>query len=153
MHAATLLTGEHAVAKIQRTTTASLLHEDLKVMPWLATHLFGRIPIAALANPPVRVELFAETEEPDFRMETANIRDMATTLHDLGQEQHSLPRGLLSLVACLVLVMERVELQLGRRDRTTGRRHRHPRAWSARRRSRSWRTPSSRTSSTSTAAN
>ena len=42
-------------------------------MAWLAPFLVGRIPIAALANPPALVELFAETitEELDFRLEAA----------------------------------------------------------------------------------
>ena len=50
-------------------------------------HLVGRIPVAALANPPALVELFAETivEELDFRIEAANMLDIATMLHDLGQ--------------------------------------------------------------------
>ena len=42
-------------------------------MAWFAPFLVGRIPIAALANPPALVELFAETitEELDFRLEAA----------------------------------------------------------------------------------
>ena len=45
-------------------------------------HLVGRIPIAALANPPALVELFAETivEELDFRLEAANMLDIAAVL-------------------------------------------------------------------------
>ena len=48
-------------------------------MAWLAPHLVGRIPVAALANPPALVELFAETivEELDFRLEAANMLDIA----------------------------------------------------------------------------
>ncbi len=86
VHAATLLTGEQVVVKVQRTTVASLVRKDLKVMAWLAPHLVGRIPVAALANPPTLVELFGETiiEELDFRMEAANMLDIATMLHDLG---------------------------------------------------------------------
>ena len=38
-----------------------LVRQDLAVMAWVAPHLVGRIPIAALANPPALVELFAET--------------------------------------------------------------------------------------------
>ena len=51
-------------------------------MAWLAPHLVGRIPIAALANPPALVELFAETivEELDFRLEAANMLDIAAVL-------------------------------------------------------------------------
>ena len=50
-----------------------------RVMAWLAPFLVGRIPIAALANPPALVELFAETitEELDFRLEAENMLDVA----------------------------------------------------------------------------
>ena len=53
-------------------------------MAWLAPHLVGRIPVAALANPPALVELFADTivEELDFRMEAANMLDVAAILRD-----------------------------------------------------------------------
>ena len=47
----------------------------------------GRIPIAALANPPALVDLFAETivEELDFRLEAENMLDVARTLVELDQ--------------------------------------------------------------------
>ena len=79
-------------------------------MAWLAPHLVGRIPVAALANPPALVELFAETivEELDFRMEAANMLDIAAMLHDLDQYQYVVPRPHPTLVTRRVLVMERV---------------------------------------------
>ena len=79
VHAATLRTGEQVVVKVQRPSVARLVHADLKVMAWLAPFLVGRIPIAALANPPALVELFAETitEELDFRLEAENMLDVA----------------------------------------------------------------------------
>ena len=48
---------------------------DLRVLAWVAPRLVGRIPVAALANPPALVQLFAETisEELDFRLEVANL--------------------------------------------------------------------------------
>ena len=109
VHAATLLSGEQVVVKVQRTTVASLVRKDLKVMAWLAPHLVGRIPVAALANPPTLVELFGETivEELDFRMEAANMLDIATMLHDLGQDRY-LVRGRIRRSDARVLVMERV---------------------------------------------
>ena len=69
VHAARLRTGEDVVVKVQRPDVARLVHTDLRAMAWLAPHLVGRIPVAALANPPALVELFAETivEELDFR--------------------------------------------------------------------------------------
>ena len=53
---------------------------------WLAPFLVGRIPIAALANPPALVELFAETitEELDFRLEAENMLDVAARLRRAG---------------------------------------------------------------------
>jgi len=110
VHAATLLTGEEVVVKVQRTTVARLVRKDLKVMAWLAPYLVGRIPVAALANPPALVELFAETivEELDFRMEAANMLDVAAMLHDLGQDRYVVPRPHPRLVTKRVLVMERV---------------------------------------------
>ena len=58
-------------------------------MAWIAPHLIGRIPVAALANPPALVELFADTivEELDFRVEAANMLDVAAMLHDLGPDR------------------------------------------------------------------
>ena len=80
-------------------------------MAWLAPHLVGRIPIASLANPPALVELFAETivEELDFRMEAANMIDIAVMLHELKQTGYVVPRPHTSLVTRRVLVMERVD--------------------------------------------
>ena len=87
VHAAILTSGESVVVKVQRPTVSTLVRKDLRVMAWLAPHLVGRIPIAALANPPALVELFAETitEELDFRLEAQNMLDVAKVLADLGQ--------------------------------------------------------------------
>ena len=110
VHAATLRTGESVVVKVQRPSVSTLVRKDLRVMAWLAPHLVGRIPIAALANPPALVELFAETivEELDFRMEAANMLDMARVLKDLKQDGYVIPRPHPRLVTRRVLVMERV---------------------------------------------
>ena len=87
VHAATLVTGEEVVVKVQRPTVNKLVHLDLKVMSWIAPFLVGRIPVAALANPPALVDLFAETitEELDFRLEAANMLDVARSFADLAQ--------------------------------------------------------------------
>lgn len=110
VHAARLKTGEEVVVKVQRPAVSHLVRKDLRVMAWLAPHLVGRIPVAALANPPALVELFAETivEELDFRMEAANMLDVAAMLHDLEQDRYVVPRPHPSLVTRRVLVMERV---------------------------------------------
>ncbi len=110
VHVARLRTGEDVVVKVQRPQVATLVRKDLKVMAWLAPYLVGRIPVAALANPPALVELFAETivEELDFRMEAANMLDVAGMLHDLEQDRYVTPRPHPTLVTRRVLVMERV---------------------------------------------
>ena len=110
VHVAKLRTGEDVVVKVQRPSVATLVRKDLKVMSWLAPFLVGRIPVAALANPPALVELFAETivEELDFRMESANMLDIAGMLHDLDQDQYVTPRPHPTLVTRRTLVMERV---------------------------------------------
>jgi ubiquinone biosynthesis protein len=111
VHAATLITGERVVVKVQRPSVARLVHADLKVMAWLAPFLVGRIPVAALANPPALVELFAETitEELDFRLEAQNMLDVARSFHDLGQRGYVIPRPHPELVTPRVLVMERLD--------------------------------------------
>ncbi len=110
VHAARLLTGEDVVVKVQRPAVDRLVRKDLEAMAWIAPHLVGRIPVAALANPPALVELFAETivEELDFRLEAANMLDVATVLRDLGQDGYVVPRPHPSLVSRRVLVMQRL---------------------------------------------
>ncbi len=111
VHAATLLSGEEVVVKVQRPTVATLVRRDLRAMSWFAPHLIGRIPIAALANPPALVELFAETivEELDFRLEAQNMLDTARVLRLTDQHKTMLvPRPHPTLVTKRVLVMERL---------------------------------------------
>ena len=74
--------------------SADLVRRDLRVMAWLAPFLVGRIPIAALANPPALVEVFAETisEELDFRLEAENMLDVARSFAELGQRGYVIPR-------------------------------------------------------------
>ena len=52
--------------------------------------LVGRIPVAALANPPALVELFAETivEELDFCLEAQNMLDIARVLAETEPAGH-----------------------------------------------------------------
>jgi ubiquinone biosynthesis protein len=111
VHAATLLNGTKVVIKVQRPSVADRVHRDLAVMAWLAPLLVGRIPVAALANPPALVELFAETitEELDFRLEAENMLDLATTFAALDQREFVVPRPHPSLVTRRMLVMERLD--------------------------------------------
>jgi ubiquinone biosynthesis protein len=102
--------GMEVVVKVQRPTVSELVHQDLKVMAWLAPFLIGRIPVTALANPPALVEVFAETitEELDFRLEADNMLDVAMSLRQLGQTAYVIPRPHPTLVTRRVLVMERL---------------------------------------------
>jgi ubiquinone biosynthesis protein len=111
VHRATLLDGTEVVVKVQRPSVADRVHRDLKVMAWLAPFMVGRIPVAALANPPALVELFAETitEELDFRLEAQNMLDVAVAFASLGQRGYVIPRPHPSLVTRRMLVMERLE--------------------------------------------
>ncbi len=110
VHAAVLRTGESVVVKVQRPTVARLVRADLAVMAWIAPRMVGRIPVAALANPPALVELFAETiaEELDFRLEAENMLDVARSMVELGQNRYVIPRPHPELVTRRVLVMERL---------------------------------------------
>jgi ubiquinone biosynthesis protein len=111
VHAATLRTGEEVVVKVQRPQVARLVRQDLQAMAWLAPRLIGRIPVAALANPPALVELFAETivEELDFRLEAENMLDIARVLAETGQRATIVPRPHPRYVTRRVLVMERLD--------------------------------------------
>lgn len=116
VHAARLRSGEPGVpgpavvVKVQRATIRTQVHADLKVMAWLAPFLVGRIPVAALANPPALVELFAQTitEELDFRLEAENMLDVAQSCAELGQRNVIIARPHPELVTRRVLVMERL---------------------------------------------
>jgi len=110
VHAATLRTGEKVVVKVQRPRVAKSVRQDIQAMAWIAPHLTGRIPVAALANPPALVELFAETivEELDFRLEAENMIDIARVFAEAGQRIIVVPRPHPELVTKRVLVMERL---------------------------------------------
>jgi ubiquinone biosynthesis protein len=114
VHGARLRTGEEVVVKVQRPGVARLVHQDVKALSWLAPLLVGRIPVAALANPPALVELFAETisEELDFRLEAENMIDVARVLAETageGPRATIVPRPHPDLVTPRVLVMERLD--------------------------------------------
>lgn len=110
VYAARLTTGEEVVIKVQRHKIRDQISADLRVMAWLAPFLIGRIPVASLANPPAIVELFADTivEELDFRLEAANMLDVARSLVELKQDGIVIARPHPKLVTQRVLVMERL---------------------------------------------
>lgn len=111
VHEARLSSGEPVVVKVQRPQVAALVRQDLQAMAWIAPWLVGRIPVAALANPPALVELFAETilEELDFRLEAANMLDVAALLAATGRRNVIVPRPHPVYVTERVLVMERID--------------------------------------------
>jgi ubiquinone biosynthesis protein len=111
VHAARLVTGEDVVVKVQRPQVDALMHADVHALAWLAPHLIGRIPVAALANPPALVELFAEqiVEELDFRLEAENMLDLARVFALTEQRTMVVPRPHPRLVTKRVLVMERLD--------------------------------------------
>jgi ubiquinone biosynthesis protein len=110
VHAATLRTGERVAVKVQRSTVDRMVRLDLAAMAWLAPQLVGRIPVAALTNPPALVELFAETivEELDFRLEAQNMLDIAAVYAAADQRSVVVPRPHPELVTRRVLVMEQL---------------------------------------------
>ncbi len=111
VHSAVLNTGEAVVVKVQRPGIGTLVQRDLKVLAWLAPFMIGRIPVSSLANPPALVELFAETiiEELDFRVEAANMLDIAEVFVKLDQQGFVVPRPHPELVTKRTLVMERLD--------------------------------------------
>lgn len=98
------------VVKVQRPSIGEVVHTDIEVMAWLAERLVGRIPVAALANPPALVEVFAQSivEELDFRLEAENMVDVASYLAETDQRAFVVPRPHPDLVTERVLVMERL---------------------------------------------
>ncbi len=111
LYYAKLRDGTPVAVKVQRSRVAALVRRDLNAMSWITPHLVGRIPVAALANPPALVELFAETivEELDFRLEAANMLDIAQVLAATDQRAIVVPRPHPNLVTRRVLVMERLD--------------------------------------------
>ncbi len=111
VHHATLCDGTPVVVKVQRPGIDELVKKDLRVLAWLAPFLVGRIPVAALANPPALVEMFAETivEELDFHLEGDNMLDVAEIMVKLNQTGFVIPRPHPDLVSTRVLVMEELK--------------------------------------------
>lgn len=110
VHRAKLRTGEEVVVKVQRSGIEHIIQDDLAAMSWFAPALVGRIPVSALANPPALIELFAQTiiEELDFRLEAANMMDIARILVETSQTALVVPRPHPTLVTKKVLVMEKL---------------------------------------------
>ena len=110
VHNAVLLDGSDVVVKIQRPAIHKKVVRDLRVLAWVAPRLVGKIPVAALTNPPALVQLFAETisEELDFRLEVANLFEIRRALATGGRGRWVAPEPLLELTSARVIVMSRV---------------------------------------------
>ena len=139
VHAATLRDGTPVVVKVQRPDGGrrACARTSPSWPGWRRTSS-GRIPVAALANPPALVELFAETivEELDFRLEAENMLDIAMTFAALDQRDFVVPRPHPTLVTRRMLVMERLDgfhfadvegMQRGRHRHRGGGARRHDR--------------------------
>ncbi len=110
VHEAKLVDGSNIVIKIQRPGIRRKVTNDLKVMAWVAPKLVGKIPVAALANPPALVELFAETicEELDFTLEVANLFEIERVLSASQKQEWEIPDPELNFVTERVIVMSKV---------------------------------------------
>jgi len=110
VHEAVLSNGSDVVIKIQRPGIRKKVINDLKVMAWVAPKLVGKIPVAALANPPALVELFAETicEELDFKLEVANLFEIKRVLYSNLKQEWEIPDPELELVTERVIVMTKI---------------------------------------------
>ncbi len=110
VHFATLQTGEEVAVKVQRPKIARRVEHDLKIMVWIAPFLARRIELMKIVNLPAIIEVFAETivEELDFRLEAANMVDVAIVLDTTGHNNVVVPRPHPTLVTERLLVMERL---------------------------------------------
>ena len=79
VHAARLRTGEDVVVKVQRPQIARLVREDIEAMSWLAPHLIGRIPVAALANPPALDRAVRGDDRRGARLPPRSARTCSTS--------------------------------------------------------------------------
>lgn len=109
-HRATLPDGSEVVVKVQRRGVARRVERDVRALSRIAPYLVGRIPVAALANPPALVDLFARCvgEELDFCVEAANACDVARVVARYGSGGVVVPRPHPTLVREQAMVIEYV---------------------------------------------
>ena len=110
VHAAVLKDGSEVVVKVQRPAIHKKVVRDLRVLAWIAPRLVGKIPVAALANPPALVQLFAETisEELDFELEVANLFEIRRALMTGDKGRWIAPEPNLDMTTTRVIVRSRV---------------------------------------------
>ena len=109
VHTAVLIDGTEVVVKVQRPRARSQVRRDIAALAWLAPHMVGRLKVAALANPPALVAVFADTimEELNFTLEAASMIEVGRVLKN-GRYPGAVvvPRPHPTLVSERVLVME-----------------------------------------------
>lgn len=107
-HRARLADGAEVVVKVQRHGVVRRVEHDVRALSKVAPYLVGRIPVAALANPPALVDLFARCvgEELDFEVEAANACDVARVVARYGTGGVVVPRPHPTLVRRRVMVLE-----------------------------------------------
>ena len=107
-HKVKLKDGTEGVIKIQRDGVAKRVEHDVRALSLIAPLLVGRIPVAALANPPALIELFARCigEELDFTVEATNACDVARVIKRYGAGGVVVPRPHPYLVEQEAMVME-----------------------------------------------
>ena len=97
VHAARLRTGEEVVVKVQRPRVQELVRKDIATLSWLAPFFVGRIPVAALANPPALVELFAVLvsagESPSTALQRVSTRASGVLAEKFIETLGDLQRG------------------------------------------------------------
>jgi aarF domain-containing kinase len=108
VHAATLLSGQEVVIKVQRPNIGTLVEADLRVLKMMA-RVMSMVPMGDLANPLGIVEDFESNirDELDFRREAANMKEFNLIMVEHGQLQVAAPRPVDELTTKRVLVMER----------------------------------------------
>ena len=111
VHSAVLRDGSEVVVKVQRPAIQKKVVRDLRVLAWIAPKLVGKIPVAALANPPALVQLFAETisEELDFKLEVANLFEIRRALMGGDKGRWAAPEPNIEMSTTRVIVMSRIQ--------------------------------------------
>lgn len=107
-HRGTLRDGTEVIVKVQRRGVARRVESDLRALSKIAPRLVGRIPIAALANPPALIDVFARCvgEELDFEIEATNACDVARVVASYGSGGLVVPRPHPYLVGRRAMVLE-----------------------------------------------
>lgn len=109
VHRAVLRDGRQVVVKVQRSRARRQVERDIAALAFLAPRLVGRIPVAALANPPALVSVFADTiiEELDFVLEAHSMLEMANLLETSNPSNPVVvPEPVMEWVTEQVLIME-----------------------------------------------